>query len=827
MSFNLQFWRLIDPGSIDGQVIYGVHNHWLCALAVLIAIFAAGILLPVTDRYHEGDPRYRLLWLCSGSLAMGTGIWAMHFTAMLAYRLPITATYDVIITLLSIPPAVLASAYCIINCRPSKIGNSLLNLRLQLSAISMAGGIGFMHYLGMEAMNLPADMYYSPGLFLLSLLAAYVLGLVGLHIYCFASTSSAISPRIAIVVSSVVVGVAVSSMHFIAMEATFFVPNMQILPSELAIEPFGLIAVIIIVACFLIGLMILGSVIDHRFAQVSLSLQQSEQRFLQLAESAQAAIFTFNKKYVLYTNPALSMITGLSREQITKTPLTGLFGESFARLAESILTPPFLFDKPFHEEFRITLPSGEECWIYLSVTVIEFDGQHIGLASGFDITEKKAAEYSLRELAYYDQLTRLANRTMFIDRLDHHLKLIRRESNEINSCVMLLDLDGFKAVNDSLGHQAGDELLVLIARRLQLVARDSDTLARLGGDEFVMLFENISDQLNWTLIADKLLAIFAEPMDIRGKKIDVGGSVGILPLNPARYETADEVLRDVDIALYRAKHASKSHWVIFDDQLDAASRRLRVLQGELIDAIQGDQLQLFYQPILEAKTRRVVGFEALSRWQRKNSEWVSPAEFIPLAERAGLISEISLWAMRTAAEQIASWRRQGRNDVYISVNVAAISFNDDAFFAELEQLVAQHSIAPGQLRLELTESMLMKNADVMVGRFQVLQEMGFELMLDDFGTGYSSLSSLSHLPIETLKIDKSFIAELNLREQSASVVSTVISLANHLGMRVISEGVETEAQAFELERLGSHYLQGYLFARPMPAVEASQLLQSG
>ncbi|MFV0277999.1 MAG: diguanylate cyclase domain-containing protein, partial [Parahaliea sp.] len=574
----------MHPALIDGPMLHGMHNHFLCALAVLIGILAAGSLLPATNRYHRGDPRYRHLWLCSGSLAMGTGIWAMHFTAMLAYRLPTAMHYDVITTLLSIVPAVLASAYCIVTYRSSQVGLSPFNASLQPAALSMAAGIGLMHYLGMEAMRMPADMYYTPELFYLSIAAAYVLACFGLYIHGLANNIELISPRAGVLIGSIVLGMAVSGMHFTAMKATYFVANDSAALSAGAIEPYGLISAIALVAVFLIGLIILGAVIDRRFSQVSQSLHQSELRFSQLAENTQTAIFTFNRQKILYANPALCNITGHSAGSITTLPLAAILGDSFSHLANDLLTPPLLFDKAFHEEFRITTSTGEDRWIYFSITLTQFNEEHLGLASGFDITDKKNAEYSLRELAYNDALTGLFNRAMFINRLDHHLKLIRRDSFSLNSCVMLLDLDSFKSVNDSFGHHSGDELLSAVALRLRNVVRASDTLARLGGDEFVMLFESVSDKLCWSLIADKILAQLALPFELNGKPIDVRASVGVLPLNYNRYDSADAVLRDVDIAMYRAKHYKKSHWVIFDSDLDASSRRLRMLQGELVDA---------------------------------------------------------------------------------------------------------------------------------------------------------------------------------------------------------------------------------------------------
>ncbi len=259
--------------------------------------------------------------------------------------------------------------------------------------------------------------------------------------------------------------------------------------------------------------------------------------------------------------------------------------------------------------------------------------------------------------------------------------------------------------------------------------------------------------------------------------------------------------------------------MIFDEALDEASRRLRSMQSELKEAIRSGGLALHFQSIVSTAARRPMGFEALARWQRDNGEWVSPGEFIPLAERTGMISEISLWALRTAAAAVSRWR-QHAPDIYVSINVAAESFTDERFLAELENVIQEYSLAPGQLKLELTETMLMNQGDDMLARLDYISGLGYELMLDDFGTGYSSLAVLNRLPIDTVKIDKSFVADLAVNQQAAAVVTTIVSLAEQLGMAVICEGVETQAQARELHNLGCYLMQGFMFTRPMPVADA-------
>lgn len=815
-------WRLVDPGTFSEEALFGFHNHWVCLLAVALAVLAAWVLLPVIHRFHSARPGYRYSWLVAGSLGMGTGIWAMHFTGMLAYRLPLAVSYDPLLTALSIVPAIIASAGCIYLFKPKAYSLQ----RLHCCALLLAAGIGAMHYTGMEAIIVAADMYYVPAYFLLSLLAAYLLALIGLYARIkLAHNSRRFPPMIATATGSVILGAAVSGMHFLAMHATYFQANGINPTMTHTAMPVVLMVGIIGVTVLLCGLIIIGAVVDRRMKIMAMLLERSELRFQRLAESTHTAIFTFNHEAVLYANPALGLMTDHRQEQLLDKSLADILGGRFSDWALHILATGSPSDSVFYEQFEIRSQSGETRWIYVSLVLVETDNQCIGLGSAIDISKQKNAELNLRELAYSDPLTKLSNRTRFMDRLAHHLALIRRNRLPPNSCVMILDLDGFKLVNDTYGHLVGDKLLIEVARRISRVSRHCDTLARFGGDEFVMLVEELGAHLNIATIAERILDSLSAAYDFVDCDLSINISIGIVELNHQVYDSCDHVLHDADVALYRAKAAKRGHWVLFDSELDAHTKRGRLIQAELKTALAERQLQLYYQPIFEAGDRQLVGFEALARWQRSNGEWVSPEEFILLAEKAGMITDIGLWVLDTACRQLHDWRHSWPNQsVYISINVASESFADDRFYRNITQLFEQYRFERGLLKLELTETMLVSETEQLLVRLNGLIELGCELMIDDFGTGYSSLAYLCRLPIGTLKIDRSFVAKLADEEQTAQVVRTIIALAKTLQIKVISEGVETEQQAAELARMGSDQLQGYLLGRPLPASQIAPLM---
>jgi diguanylate cyclase (GGDEF)-like protein/PAS domain S-box-containing protein len=442
-----------------------------------------------------------------------------------------------------------------------------------------------------------------------------------------------------------------------------------------------------------------------------------------------------------------------------------------------------------------------------------------------DITDRKLAEEQLQHDALHDPLTGLANRTLLLDRIGFCLERARRVPDE-RFAVLILDLDRFKVLNDSLGHDAGDQLLVEIARRINLAIRamdmvarlENDYLARLGGDEFVLLLTGIRHDADAIRVAERLQEALAEPIQIEQHEVITSVTMGIA-FGDAACATANDLLRDADTALVYAKTESKTRYRFFDPQMhDRALQRLS-LESELRQAIETQQFEVFYQPIHSLLTRRIVEFEALVRWRHPTRGLVSPADFIPLAEETGLVIPLGAWVMHEACRQLRQWQDQypEMQNVSIGVNVSGKQFARPELLTEVKSTLEETGLKASHLCLEITESTIMESGAPATDVLEAFHNLGTRLHMDDFGTGYSSFRYLNQMPIDVLKIDQSFIREISERKTGRSVVHAIVALAQTLDMRVIAEGVETPLQVALLAEMGCDCAQGYYFSRPMQA----------
>gem|GEM_PF-6422562 len=812
------FWQIVNPDIHAETFMTGEYHQFIALLAFMLPVFATSLVLPVSDRFKAIRQPSRYLWLLAGGAAMGAGIGAMHFIgSLLAFQLPFPLQYDLKQTLLSVTPMMAACGVLIVLFS----AELLTGWFLHLSALALAAGVGASHYLGMEAIVSPVKMYYSTGPVIVAGSALYLLAWGGLSWGKTLAGRYKLSPVATQLGLSLLLGLAVSAMYFVAMLAGYFAPDTILTNSQPSALSVGQLAGMVAIAGLPLILLGIAVTLSRRIGTMATLLKQSEDRFRQLADTTKTAIFTIVGDRITYANPALEKIIGLNKEALPLISVHDLFGRQFAEYAGSVANTESLPGHASHESFEIETAQGDQRWLYFSFTRAEIAYQPTLLVSAFDISAQKDAEQKVHRLVHSDQLTDLASRALFLARLGDHLTVLGRAESDVLSMLVLLDLDNFKLINDTYGHTQGDQLLMSAAERIRTLTRKSDTVARLGGDEFVMLFEELESINHIEVIAERIINTLAQPYIFNGKKIDMKASMGMVVLNASHHSAPDEVLHDADVALIRAKRQGGASWVIFDQQMDATMKRGRQLQSELKKAIAEHKLQLFYQPIYSARDHQLRGFESLARWRRENGEWVSPAEFIPLAEEAGLIADIGLWCIETACEQIGRWNaRQPDSDYYVSVNIASDSFGDERFATCIEMSSESHRVRRGQLKLELTERILLANTDNMLEKLHKLISLGCELLIDDFGTGYSSLSYLHLLPVATLKIDRSFVINLEKNDSSMSVVKTIIALAKSLEMSIVAEGVETRAQADLLSDLGVNQLQGYYFGRPVAAGEA-------
>jgi diguanylate cyclase (GGDEF)-like protein len=439
-----------------------------------------------------------------------------------------------------------------------------------------------------------------------------------------------------------------------------------------------------------------------------------------------------------------------------------------------------------------------------------------------EITERKRAEEQLSHDALHDWLTGLPNRMLFTDRLGQAIEYTQRRPDYPFS-VLFLDLDQFKIINDSLGHKIGDELLIEVSKRLLKCLRSSDTVARLGGDEFVILLENTDGENSATYVTERILREFEMPFRLEEQDIFMTVSIGIV-LNVLGYNNPDEVLKDADLAMYRAKELGKAQSVVFSQNLRVRAVNRLEMENELRQALANKEFELYYQPIIAIGTNHIMGLEALIRWRHPKRGLLPPVEFIPLAEESGLIIPIGKWVLNEACRQLKNWQDVFSNwrHIILHVNVSGKQLSQPDFVDVVLDAVQTNGLNPRDLKLEITESVLIENYDAANKAFEELKNLGIQLGIDDFGTGYSSLGYLQHFPVQTIKIDKSFISEVGKGGKETDIIRAMIVMAKDLGMDTVAEGVETKEQYDELERLMCPYGQGFLLSKPLDAVSVEK-----
>ena len=445
------------------------------------------------------------------------------------------------------------------------------------------------------------------------------------------------------------------------------------------------------------------------------------------------------------------------------------------------------------------------------------------LALEDEITQRKDAEKKLKHTASHDSLTGLPNRAVFLDLLNHAIACNKRKP-DLSFAILFLDLDRFKVVNDSLGHQAGDTLLKLIAHELSRIVRAKDTVARLGGDEFVILIEDLDRNDEAFEIAQRITEFIKEPFIINNQLVFTGTSIGIL-FSDSRYDSADTMLRDADTAMYHAKDSGKGRYEVFDASMHQRVQNALSLEADIREAIEWDEFIPYYQPIMILEKEEIKGFEALARWPSRKRGFVFPDEFIPLAEETNLVQAIDFQILKKSCQQLKKWQEAlSRHDLYVSCNLFCKQFFSTTLPDDIENILIETGLKPESLRVELTERALLENTEIVLSNMNALKRLGVKILLDDFGTGYSSLNYLHKFPIDVLKIDRSFINNAHEQKNNSAIIKTIVDLANNLGMATIGEGIEHLEDAQLLQNMDCLYGQGFYYAKPMPANEMEQFI---
>ncbi len=578
---------------------------------------------------------------------------------------------------------------------------------------------------------------------------------------------------------------------------------------------------------FPVALARIGAQLSHKLAQEA--LKESEERYALAARGSNDGLWDWNLlANVVHFSPRWKAMLGYEEGEIGDRPeewFDRIHDADRERVKEEIAAHQKGLTPHFESEHRVLHKEGGFRWMLSrGVAIQDASGNVLRMAgSQTDITEGKVS----------DPLTGLPNRLLFIDRIGRLVKHSKRHKEHLFA-VLFMDLDGFKMINDSMGHLIGDQLLVGVANRLEKCLRSTDTVARLGetftvarlgGDEFTVLLDHIKDPDDAKRAADRMMKALAVPFILGGKEVFTSVSIGIALSNPA-YEQPEDILRDADTAMYRAKSLGKARYEVFDADMRASVMARLQLETDLRHALERGEFCNFYQPIVALVSGEIAGFEALLRWHHPTRGLLGPNEFIPVAEETGLIRELGWWNLREACRQISEWRAAlaTHPDLTISVNLSAKQFLQPNLVHDIETLLRELRLPPEVLKLEITESTVMADPSAAVEMLQQIKSLGIQLAIDDFGTGYSSLSYLHRFPLDTLKIDRSFISSMGDDGEGMEIARTILPMANNLRLDVVAEGVETLQQVAMLKKLHCKYGQGFFFSRPLSAEGIATLL---
>ncbi len=586
----------------------------------------------------------------------------------------------------------------------------------------------------------------------------------------------------------------------------------DVFPAEIAISEMQL-------ADSEIHILVVHDITERYAAEQKLRLAQKV-----IQNASEAIVVTNANNEIVDVNPAYERIMGCSKEEVMgKNPSIFSSHRHGADFYQAMWCSVESTGAWAGEVWDRRL-SGESFPSWLTVNAIKNQqgdvSHYVGIFS--DISHQKSAEEKLQQLAYYDPLTGLPNRTLFYDRLRHEIVIAQR--NHQRFALLFLDLDRFKDVNDTLGHNVGDELLLQVSVRLKQCLRESDTVVRLGGDEFTVLLTQFEDDGYIGVVAEKIIQALSEEFVVNEHEVNVGASIGV-SVYPNDGEEVDELVRNADTAMYRAKESGRGVYRFFTSEMNAENFLRLGLERKIRIALEQDEFEVYFQPKVNIKSLAVVGAEALLRWHHQG-EIISPMEFIPLAEETGLIVPIGQRVAEMVVQQISVWSQAGLPLAPVAINLSGKQFRHKAcFVSDFVRLLKQYKVPAGLVELEITESMIMSDLEEAIEMMLRLREVGVTIAIDDFGTGYSSLSYLKKFPIDTLKVDRSFVRDLETDQDDAAIVSSILSMANNLKLQVIAEGVETEAQLRFLHTGGCDMAQGYLFSKPLPADQYMQWLQ--
>ncbi|MGE6369840.1 bifunctional diguanylate cyclase/phosphodiesterase [Planococcus kocurii] len=729
---------------------------------------------------------------------MGLGIWSMHFIGMLAFHLSMEVTYNTALVVISIFPALFASglAFSIIS-RPV-----VQKFEVIAGAVLIATGIVAMHYTGMAAMQTQAIVYYDAVLWLLSVVVALVAALLAMFLLHYSRDRHGFSwSKIA---SAALITIGVSGMHYIGMSAARFEAATHHVTTAPSMNSSYLAYNVGIGMALILMIAVLSIRSDNKVKSL---LDEYNRQFQSIIESAiDGIVVTDAKGTIIQWNGGAQSLFGYNKKEIVYEDVRLIFPE--ARQDPSQYVEASITQKTL--ELIGSKKDGSQFPVELSIGSWETaKGNYYSLIIR-DITDRRTNEEKISNLVYLDSLTSLPNRRLFNDRLRSTINQAL-ESKMVLS-VLYLDLDHFKMVNDTYGHQLGDQLLVKVADRIKSCIHKNDTLARIGGDEFILLLSNTDDEKTQTT-AQKILEMLSNPFQLNNEAVFITPSIGA-SLFPADSTDAETLVKNADLAMYRVKEEGKNNFQFFTSEMNELIARKSKIAMSIRKGLELNEFSVHYQPQFDLETEKIIGVEALVRWHHAKLGTISPAEFIPIAEESGMILRIGEFVLRTACQQTKDWQDAGVEPFRVAVNISAKQFSQGNIAEVITLALDDAGLAPEFLELELTESII-QGATSAISKMQQLKAMGIHLSIDDFGTGYSSLSYLKLFPIDTLKIDQHFTRNILIDSKDAALVDTIIQMARNLGLNVIAEGVETLEQLTFLKARQCNQAQGYYFQKPL------------
>jgi diguanylate cyclase (GGDEF)-like protein len=761
------------------------HDYRLVLVAGVICLLASLTAFSILEQARSGAGR-RGAWLALAAFVSGTGIWATHFIAMLAYQPDVPIAYDLTLTLLSIAAAILITgAGWWMTLRGT--------IRSALAGGAIVGmGIGTMHYIGMSAANVGGLIVWDRGFVIASVLIGVTLSAAAAAEHD--RRQGAIPWRAALLFT-----LAICGLHFTAMAAAGIYPGPgRELPGEM-IGSGTLTVAVIAMASIILSISFSMVLFDRKLIRHS---ADEARRIRAFADAAIEGLLVIDGERVVDANRSFLQLAGYGDVAAMPAALGELFPGFDLRAIPADGESAAI-------ECRLIGAGDSEHEVEVLLRRLDWRGAERHVLAVRDISERKEAAARIAHLAYHDALTGLPNRAVFADHLSRGVEQAADQSEPI--AVLCIDLDGFKAVNDIHGHPAGDELLVEAAHRLRAVVRGNELVARLGGDEFAVVQHGGSQPTHAGLLSERILETLRRPFAIGGQNVRISASIGVA-VYPADADTPSDLIKNADMALYRAKAEGRGLTRFYEAAMDEALRERRQLEADLSLAIAREELKVHYQPLAELGSGAIAGFEALLRWDHPTLGAISQDMFIRLAEESGLIVKLGEWVLRAACGEAARWDPP----LKLSVNLSPLQFMQEDLVGEVERVLAETGLAPSRLELEVTEGLLIKDANGAIATLERLKALGVQIAMDDFGTGYSSLTYFRMFPFDKVKIDQGFVRDMIDNPQAMAIIRSVIGLGHGLGVPVVAEGVETQAQLDALRAEGCDQVQGYFIARPNP-----------